>query len=105
MHQIHINADRIIWTNLKEFETESSETVKIETVETEYDTEEVSKISEDENSSSREEESDQVELEEGSSDEEDEPISITIDEPKVEMKGPSDNNEGAAIQYIQVVTL
>jgi len=85
----------------EEFETESSETVKIETVETEYDTEEVSKISEDEKSSSREEESDQVELEEGSSDEEDEPISITIDEPKVEMKGPSDNNEGAAIQYIQ----
>ena len=85
-------------TNLKEFETESSETVKIATVETEeFSTEEVF-----EKSSDPEEESE--ELEEGSSDEDDEPISISIDEPKVEMNGPSKPNEGVAIQYTEVLT-
>ena len=88
-------------TNLKEFETESSETVKIATVETEeFSTEEVF-----EKSSDPEEESEELEdgeIEEGSSD--DEPISISIDEPKVEMNGPSKPNEGVAIQYTEVLT-
>ena len=85
-------------TNLKEFETESSETVKIqtvETVETEDETEEV----EFEISTRQDEEK-------SSGDEgevfEDEPISISIDEPKAEMKVPSNNNEGAATEYIKV---
>ena len=90
-------------TNLKEFETESSETVKIATVETEeFSTEEVF-----EKSSDPEEESEELEdgeIEEGSSDEEDEPISISIDEPKVEINGPSKPNEGVAIQYTEVLT-
>ena len=85
-------------TNLKEFETESSETVKIqtvETVETEDETEEV-----EFGISTRQEE------EKSSGDEgevsEDEPISISIDEPKVEMEVPSKNNESAAIEYTKV---
>ena len=87
-------------TNLKEFETESSETVKIATVETEeFTTEEVF-----EKSSDPEEESE--ELEDGEIEEEfsDEPISISIDEPKVEMNGPSKPKEGVAIQYTEVLT-
>ena len=87
-------------TNLKEFETESSETVKIATVETEeFSTEEVFEKSSDPEES---EELEDGEIEEGSSD--DEPISISIDEPKVEMNGPSKPNEGVAIQYTEVLT-
>ena len=87
-------------TNLKEFETESSETVKIATVETEeFSAEEVFQKSSD-----PEEESE--ELEDGEIEEEssDEPISISIDEPKVEMNGPSKPKEGVAIQYTEVLT-
>ena len=86
-------------TNLKEFETESSETVKIqtvETVETEDETEEV----EFEISTHQEEEKSSGD--EGEVSEEDEPISISIDEPKVEMEVPSKNNESAAIEYTKV---
>ena len=66
----------------------------------EFSTEEVF-----EKSSGPEEESEELEdgeIEEGSSD--DEPISISIDEPKVEMNGPSKQNEGVAIQYTEVLT-
>ena len=42
------------------------------------------------------------EIEEGSSDEDDEPISISIDEPKVVMNGQSKHNEGVDIQYTEV---
>ena len=87
-------------TNIKEFETESSETVKIATVETEeFSTEEIF-----EKSSDPEEESEELGDEEvedaGSSD--DEPISISIDEPKVEMNDSSKQNEVVAIQYTKV---
>ena len=99
--EVHmVVSERQNLTNLKEFETESSETVKIATVETEeFTTEEVF-----EKSSDPEEESE--ELEDGEIEEEssDEPISISIDEPKVEMNGPSKPKEGVAIQYTEVLT-
>jgi len=86
----------------EEFETESSETVKIATVETEeFSTEEVFQKSSDPEEES--EELEDGEIEDGSSDEDDEPISISIDEPKVEMNGPSKPNEGVAIQYTENV--
>ena len=68
----------------------------------EFSTEEVY-----EKSSDPEEASEELvdgEIEEGSSDEDDEPISISIDERKVEMNGPSKPNEGVAIQYTEVLT-
>ena len=89
---------KFLVTNLKEFETESSETVKIqtvETVETEDETEEV----EFEISTRQDEEKSSGDEGEVS---EDEPISISIDEPKVEMEVPSKNNESAAIEYTKV---
>ena len=95
-------------TNIKEFETESSETVKIATVETEeFSTEEIFEKSSDPTEESEELEDVQSELpssllpsEAGSSD--DEPISISIDEPKVEMNDSSKQNEVVAIQFTEV---
>ena len=76
--------------------------MKIATLETEeFTTEEVF-----EKSSDLEEENEGLEdgeIEEGSSDEDDEPISISIDEPKVVMNGSSKHNEGVAIQYTEVL--
>ena len=73
--------------------------MKIATLETEeFTTEEVF-----EKSSDPEEGLEDEEIEEGSSDEDDEPISISIDEPKVVMNGPSKHSEGVAIQYTEVL--
>lgn len=76
----------------EEFETESSETVKIVTVETEDGTEKGFDIS-------SEEEFDDVEEE--FSYEDNEPISLSVDERNVEMNDSSKHNEGVAIQYVK----
>jgi len=81
----------------EEFETESSETVKIATLETEDETEEVVF----EESSNHKEENDEGQPAQISSDEDDEPISISIDDPEAKIE--PNKNENVAIQFIKNV--